>query len=228
MLPDSVKISDAMHGVQSFNRRYAEMERALWCLSNAARGYLLRAERSGVIEELVWTIKSWWGVQGVKKRIKSIATDALVKLEWNAELFSGSPPLLVDGEKFAIERVSELVEDMRLLGSPRSDWSLASKILHWLLPWRIPVYDSFVKKSLGISSGRDPREAYSDIVRWEFGVARKLMKEDSRWLGDVEPRSPFRALDKYLWWLGGGDSERALVVSDPWRIVNKLGLRPRQ
>lgn len=32
----------------------------------------------------------------------------------------------------------------------RREFSLASKVLHWLMPWRIPVYDSFVRGMLGV------------------------------------------------------------------------------
>jgi hypothetical protein len=31
------------------------------------------------------------------------------------------------------------------LGVPRREYSLASKVLHWLMPWQVPVYDSFVR-----------------------------------------------------------------------------------
>ncbi len=212
--------------VEVFNSRYAEMERALWCLSRAAAGAIQAREPSPVIQEFVWTIKSWWGIQGVRTETKAGAAAGLLQKDWGDVLAQPHAELEPDGEKFAVDTVSEFVAGMTRQGVPRREWSLASKTLHWLMPWRIPVYDSFVKHSLGIGEDADPQEAYRDIVRAEFNVARRLLQESQAWFGDVEPKSPFRALDKYLWRLGGGSADRAVVVNDPWRIVRRLGLKP--
>ncbi len=224
MLTDAT-VAEVTEAVEIFNSRYAEMERVLWCLSRAAADDLLARKRSPVIEEFVWTIKSWWGIQGVRKETKAGAAAALLASEWSPGLLEPTANLEANGEKFAIERVAEFVEEMNNQGVPRREWSLASKVLHWLMPWRIPVYDSFVKHSLAIADDADPDDAYRSIVRAEFRVARRLLQEDRDWLGDVEPRSPFRALDKYLWRLGGGSADRAVVVNDPWRTVRLLGLK---
>ena len=106
------------------------------------------------------------------------------------------------------------------------EFSLASKTLHWLMPWRIPVYDSFVRKSVGVRSTWNHQDAYREIVSWQFRVCQELGTDDPGWTGDVPPRSPFRALDKYLWWIGGGNAGTAALVKDPWREVYRLGLRP--
>jgi len=226
MFINGLTVLEVKRGVEAFNSLYAEMERALWCLSRAAADAILAREKSTVIEELVWTTKSWWGIQGVRKETKVSAAAALVEFDWNHRLLEPNPELDPDGERFAVEWVSNFVERMRGRGVYRREWSLASKVLHWLMPWRIPVYDSSVKHSLGISNDADPKEAYWRIVRAEFEVARRLSQEGEQWLGDVEPRSPFRALDKYLWRLGGGSADRAVVVSDPWRVIRSLGLNP--
>ncbi len=52
--------------------------------------------------------------------------------------------------------------------------------------------------------------------------AEEFATEDCDWLGGVEPRSPVRGLDKYLWWLGGGSAGTAAVVKDPWRVLRSL------
>ena len=91
------------------------------------------------------------------------------------------------------------------------------------MPWRIPAYDSFVKSALGISEDAEHEEAYIYIVRTEYQMARSLLQQSQAWLGDVEPRSALRALDKYLWWHGGGKEGRAVVVRDPWRVVRWVG-----
>jgi hypothetical protein len=60
--------AEIAEGVRQFNAAFGEMERALWCLSKAARADLLQRRSSPILEGLVWTIKSWWGVQGVHIR----------------------------------------------------------------------------------------------------------------------------------------------------------------
>ncbi len=59
---DAYTDSQRHAAVSAFNGRYGEMEQALWCLSVNSRGALLAGQSSPVVESLVWTIKSWWGV----------------------------------------------------------------------------------------------------------------------------------------------------------------------
>ncbi len=218
--------SEVAESVRQFNARYDEMERALWRLSNAARLDLLRRRASSVVEGLVWTVRSWWGVQGAPVEIKSLMAKALATQEWTQKFFEeGIEPMPV-AERFAIDRVSGLVSSTLNFGSKREEFSLASKVLHWLMPWRIPVYDSFVRKAAGVPSTWIPLDAYRRIVQWQFDAARPLVSEGLSWIGDVEPISPFRALDKYMWWIGGGSVGRAVVARDPWRVVRQLGLSP--
>lgn len=74
--------------VREFNARYGEMERVLWCLSAHSRAALLDHDNEApAVEALIWTIKSWWGVQGVRRETKSAMARALVTLEWTPELF---------------------------------------------------------------------------------------------------------------------------------------------
>jgi hypothetical protein len=110
----------------------------------------------------------------------------------------------------AVERVSTFVRDIETLGVERREFSLVSKVLHWLLPWRIPIYDRIVRDTLAIHMIGD--EAYRQIVHWQFSVAASLGASNTDWLGTVEPRSPLRALDKYVWWIGGGKDSRGPVV----------------
>jgi hypothetical protein len=65
-------------------------------------------------------------------------------------------------------------------------------------------------------------DAYKKVVEWEFESARKLMNADPSWMGDIEPRSLLHGLDKYLWWKGGGDKARAVVVKDPKKVIRRL------
>lgn len=109
------------------------------------------------------------------------------------------------------------------LGVPRREYSLASKVLYWLLPWRVPVYDSYVRKILGIPTSWDHPQAYRQIVHEVFAMTRGSGPE-LEWAGSIEPISPLHAIDKCLWWLGGGDNGNAAEVRRPWRVIDELGL----
>jgi hypothetical protein len=57
-----------------------------------------------------------------------------------------------------------------------------------------------------------------------FERAARITAEecDCDWIGEIEPKSPLRALDKYLWYKVGG--ETAPVFRDPCRVLRQLGL----
>lgn len=222
----TISASDVAKAVAAFNSIYGEMERALWRVSRAAREPLLRRRESTLVGALAWTIKSWWGVQGVRSEIRAISARALASLEWTEAMFEERTMIPADGEHFARTRVPDLVSSMIAFGAKRREFSLASKTLHWLMPWRIPVYDSFVRDTVGVPKSWADEDAYREIVRREYEVVRRLSEADSGWTGETDPRSPFRAIDKYLWWLGGGNAGRAVVVKRPWDVVYRLGLEP--
>jgi len=211
--------------VRAYNAVFGEMDRVLWRVSQECRSPLIEGRSSVVVETFVWTIKSWWGIQGVRSETKTQMAMALAELPWAAELFDEVPRVRDDAETFAVERVSDLVSKTGKHGALRREFSLASKALHWLLPWRIPVYDSFVRKQLGVPTGWDHPAAYSEIVQGMFRLARKVESKDTTLLYDIGPRSPLRVLDKWLWWRGGGEAGAAAVVKDPWRVVRQLGIR---
>ncbi len=227
MLPTAVNIADAAEAVRSFNHLYGEMDRALWRLSSAGRASLLSGDRPDTLAELVWTVKSWWGIQGVRSEVKTIGARALTVIPWSKEFLQEvQATVSVSPEEFAVERVTSFVRAMVELGARRREFSLASKVLHWLFPWHISVYDSFVRSTLLIPTSWSHEDAYRKISDWEFRVAQQLTSQGSDWIGEVEPKSPLRAIDKYLWWKGGGASGRAVIVRDPWKVVHRLGLRP--
>jgi hypothetical protein len=109
------------------------------------------------------------------------------------------------------------------MGVPRREYSLASKVLHWLLPWQVPAYDSYVRRCLGVPALWDHPQAYRKVAHDVFATSLGALG-DLTWIGSVEPRSPLRAIDKCVWWLGGGDAGTAAQVRDPWRVVRQLGL----
>jgi hypothetical protein len=97
-------------------------------------------------------------------------------------------------------------------GDERREFSWASKILHWLLPHQVPIYDSFVRRYLG-EENREGEPAYRAIVMWEYMVADKLTPFRDQVVGEIEPRTLLRAIDKFLWWQGGGKNSQHSEVA---------------
>jgi len=219
-IPSRAEVAAA---VAAYNAVYSDMDEALWCVSNSLRTPLLRHESVRGLEVLVWTVRSWWGVRGVKTETRGIAARALAEMEWSAPMFEdGAGP---NSRREAVDRVMALVRRLNELGVGRRELSLSAKVLHWLMPWRVPIYDSFVCRSVGISASAPPERAYSELVTWEFDAADRLAGGTSDGIGGTNPRSPIRAIDKYLWWIGGGDQGASVRVKDPWRICRDLGIR---
>jgi hypothetical protein len=211
--------------VSLFDARFGEMEQVLWLLSVSSRPGLLAGESSPALETLVWTVKSWWGVQGVRSATRTQMARALAEsVTWSPGLFGPVPGYGPDRAAFACEQVAEVVGRSMALGVPRREYSLASKVLHWLMPWRVPVYDSFVRSALAVPASWDHPEAYRKVSAEVFAMA-SAMTGDSAWAGSLEPASPLRALDKLTWWLGGGSAGAAAEVRDPWQVIRKLGLK---
>lgn len=221
MLSTHVDIAEAGEAVRLFNLRFGEMEKVAWCLSRASRVELLTKQEPLVLPELVWKVRRWMGLQGVETVVKMIAAKAVAEIGWTVDLFDDGA-FAQATERFATDKVSCLTSRMVALGARRNEFSLASKILHWLVPSRVAVYDSYVREILQIPGFYKPAEAYEKMVAWEFEAARKLMDKDDRWIGKIGPRSLLHALDKYLWWKGGGAEGHAVVVNDPWEIIGRL------
>ena len=210
--------------VATFDARYGEMEQVLWCLSVNSRAGLLVGESSPALEVLVWTVKSWWGVQGVRSETKAQMARALAESAARSpDLFGQVPDYGPDSVGFARERVAELVSRSMALGVPRREYSLSlqgSSLAHALAgarlrrlrprgAWRPGLMGS----SRGIPEGR--RRDFRDGADHD---------RDHAWIGSLEPSSPLRALDKLTWWVGGGSASPAAEVRDPWQVTRGLGL----
>lgn len=215
------EINDAVHAYSSL---FGEMEQVLWCLSKHCRAPLLNGQSSEVVETFIWTIRSWWGVQGPNKEFKTLLARALSQLEWSDELFQPLANIPDNAEVFACSLTTSLVSRTQAMGAARREYSLTSKVLHWLLPWRIPIYDSFVRKSLNVPVSWDHPDAYRLITHKIFAIARRFDEAQTDWIRAGNPASPLRALDKYLWWQGGGSKATAAIIRDPWKVVEQLGL----
>lgn len=211
-------LSDLTAAVELFDSRHGESERVLWFLSQQARPELLAGAGGLIVETLVWTVKSWWGVQGVTTTSKTPIAQAIAELGWSDVVFTES-----SGGVGETVRVETAVAEACRLGAPRREFSLVSKVLHWLLPWQIPAYDNYVRSELGVPDWEQPM-VYRAVAEGLVRMATELSAEDDAWIGGIEPRSPLRALDKYLWWVGGGATGYTASISDPWSVVRGLGL----
>jgi hypothetical protein len=116
--------------VRMFDARFGEMEQVLWCLSVNSRPGLLAGASSPVLEALVWTVKSWWGVQGVRSETKPQMATALAEaMTWCPDLFEPVPEYGPGRAGFACECVAGVVGRGMALGVPRREYSLASKVI---------------------------------------------------------------------------------------------------
>lgn len=218
--------TDGAEAVSAFDKIYGRMDSALWRLSRHCRADLLAGTSSPRVEALVWTVKSWWGVQGVRTETKAQMAQALAQMQWTPDAFDGA---VSDSQHPAIvaeSLVTMLVDGTIGLGGARREFSLASKVLHWLAPWRVPVYDSFVRDQIGVPASWDHPQAYSSVARGVFKMVGECGGWPACWMGEIGPKSPLRALDKYLWWSAGGSQGTAALVKRPNDVLYKLGIDP--
>lgn len=221
-------LEERTEAVRAFDSTYGHMERTLWTLSQACRPFLLRGEESPVIDGLVWTLKSWMGVQGVRSETKRAMGAALASLRWAPSCFEESYLPRGEAETFACAVVADLVVKSMERGVARREYSLASKVLHWLMPWRVPIYDAFVRAQVGVPEAWDHPAAYRKICDTLFARVHEMSQGDMSWVGTVNPRSRLHGLDKWLWWAGGGKQGTAAVVTHPERVLRDLGLVGKQ
>src|SRR5947209_14638922 len=112
-------LPERVEAVESFNALYGESERALWCLSRHCRTPLLEGRSGPEVEALVWTIKSWWGVQGVRTETKQAMAEALASLDWSDELFAPTTGVPFGAADDAARLVISLVERTSARGAGR-------------------------------------------------------------------------------------------------------------
>lgn len=222
----NVNAKDGAAAVQAFNDIYGRMDSALWCLSRHCRADLVAGTPSPRVEALVWTVKSWWGVQGVRSQTRLQMAQALAGMAWKQDDFES--PATSDQHPAAVADalVTKLVNDTIELGGARREFSLASKVLHWLAPWRVPVYDSFVRERVGVPTSWDHPEAYRMVATGLYDLVKQCSGWSEKWLGTIGPMSPLRAFDKYLWWSAGGSQESSALVRQPNEVLYRLGIDP--
>ena len=197
-----------------YDRAFGHVDTEFWDWSQRLREPLLRHESTQDVRDFVWAIKSKWGIQGVRTETGPIAAAVLASLDWEPHWFELDCAYTEDDERFAVSTVSRYVSEMQSQGVPRREFSYASKVLHWIMPARIPLYDSAVRGFLGIPQGWPPRKALKRIVDWEFAAARDLSTHGDDWMGESEPATPLRVLDKYLWWEGAGKESQHFLRAE--------------
>jgi hypothetical protein len=79
---------------------------------------------------------------------------------------------------------------------------------------------------VGVPDTWDLPDAYKAVCGAAFTRVREIADADTTWIGSSDPQSLLHALDKWLWWKGGGDQGMAVVVTGPERLIRRLGLRP--
>lgn len=178
-----------------------------------------------MLEKLISTVRTWWPVRAPADTDPYMAAAITGAIGWSPDVFRSTSAFGSEAVDFAVELVDKVVASTKeLSGSWRREYSWTSKTVHWLLPWRVPAFDKIVRDYLGVPKGwDDPKRVYSEVVRRIFVLAREEPPEPV-WAGPLEPCTPLRALDKWLWRDGGGKDSHAYVDQDPWRVVRELRL----
>ena len=211
MRSDYPSVEQVRRASAEYDRAFGHVDTEFWDWSQRLREPLLRHESTKDVRGFVWAIKCKWGIQGVRTGTGPIAAAVLASLDWEPDWFRLDCGYNEDDERFAISLVARYVSEMQNQGVPRREFSYASKVLHWIMPARIPLYDSAVRGFLDIPQSWAPRKALKNITSWEFAAARDLFAQGDDWVGEADPATALRALDKYLWWEGAGkDSQHFL------------------
>lgn len=224
MKPREVPESRRADAVSAFDAKYGDMDQALWCLSRHCRPALLAGESSPVLEKLISTVRTWWPVRAPAHTDLYMTAAITEVIGWSPGVFRPTSAFGSEAVDFAVELVDKVVASTKeLSGSGRREYSWTSKTMHWLLPWRVPAFDQIVRDYLGVPKGWDLKRAYGEVARGILALAREEPLEPV-WAGPLEPCAPLRALDKWLWWDGGGRYSHAYVDPDPWHVVRELSL----
>jgi len=181
--------------VEAYNAQFAAVDLRLYRLSKKTS--LDLNDHRGVerMEEFVRAVNGW-GRTHARRADYPRAAEAALKLPWES-LGTRS----FDGKRAGqvVEFCDHLVLGIKSRGGQRQEWSWGSKIAHWIAPAQVPIYDQNVRDWLRLSG--TGRSAYEEIV-WElFEEAAHLASEEREIVGNVEPRTLIRAIDKTLWYL---------------------------
>jgi len=198
--------SSVRYAVDAYNRRFGGDDQRVWVAVPRVREVLIQGSYSEVLSDFVWQVRRWGRIQGPSSDERKPMATALLELDWSSLDFNGEAFMASDEEK-ALSYLRDLVDASLSKGVRKRHWSWASKVLHWIVPTKLPVYDLLVRKHLGLGSIEGP-PAHSAIIRWEYEAARRLLPHRALVVGPAEPNALLRALDKYLWWTNGGEQSK--------------------
>ncbi len=204
MLPDVPSAEQVAEAVEAYNRKFGVEDKRLWALAQKTIQELQSSGCQASAEGFVWAVRRWGSIQGARSSYKTAMARALVDLQ--------IPRYTVMDRDICVQLWMKLVTLAQHHGVERRESSWASKILHWLLPHQVPIYDAFVRRYLG-EGNREGELAYRTIVMWEYMVADKLTPVRDQVVGEIEPRTLLRAIDKFVWWESGGKNRQHPEVS---------------
>lgn len=123
---ESMSDHELAAAIRAFDARYGEMEKVLWCLATHSREALLNGlGEAPALGMLVWKIKSWWGVQGVRRETQPAMVNALSAMDWSSDLFQPLAAPVPWSEEYAVELVATFVRESMALGAQRREGVLA-------------------------------------------------------------------------------------------------------
>ena len=198
------KPDDVRRAVDAYNRQpgCGDADAELWTGTAVARGLILRSDnRPDMPKEVagyVEAIRLWGEIQGVSRDDYARAAEAL----WSGPVRSRIRELKKStiltaplGVMVGLEEA--VVRGMLTAGIAKKHYSWASKMLHFLLPATVPIYDSRVRAHLKTTQGID---AYRVIAQTARACVGKLVAQEAEIVGVVEPTTLLRAIDKFYWW----------------------------
>jgi hypothetical protein len=183
--------------VGEFNSKFSCGEKQLWdSAQDAWKSLQSSRPDTAPLKTFVWTVKSKGSIQGVTPSDNDEVSKTLLSMKGELTKLKQKAFDPAQANR-PVDLVQRLVDGM--FDATKSEhYAWASKILHWLLPNHIPIYDSLVREKLKIGCVR--RQAYRLIAQWEYDCARLLEPHEQQVVGQQEPKTLLRALDKYLWW----------------------------
>jgi hypothetical protein len=76
---------------------------------------------------------------------------------------------------------------------------------------------------MGVQTGTRTQMARALAEKKLFAMSAATAR-DCTWFGAIEQQSPLRALNKVMWWVGGGSTGAAAVVRNPCQVTGRLNL----
>lgn len=195
---------DIHRAVEAYNkaRGCGDEDAKLWSETARARSLVLGSndspEAPTEIAEYAEAVRFWGSIQGVFRDDYSKVARALWFNPIRSAIWAMREGTILTTPLTGIIQLEEgLVREMLIGGVARKHYSWASKMLHFLLPATVPIYDSFVREYLMTTDGI---EGFAEIVARARECVHELLLHEAYIVGNLEPKTLLRALDKFYWW----------------------------